>query len=100
MAQDERGDGRDKWFCICLECGTSTPRQNLVTCLETNCPTCGAVMVREGSPYYEYAMRRRRLESSLWAALARRGVNMKSGRAAEPSPPVTGQTALGEVSLR
>jgi len=42
--------------CICLECNTRLPRLSWITCIERNCPECGAIMVREGSPYHLYAL--------------------------------------------
>ena len=42
--------------CICLECNTRVPYRDYVTCLEVNCPKCGAVMVREGSLYHQYVL--------------------------------------------
>lgn len=61
----------DRGFCVCLECGMRVPGQRGVTCLEVNCPNCGAVLVRENSPYYRYAAHRR-LEADLRAAIGRR----------------------------
>ena len=49
---EDMGGGND---CICLECNTRVPHRGWITCLEMNCPVCGAIMVREGSPYYLYA---------------------------------------------
>ena len=48
----------DRGPCVCLECGMRVPGQRGVTCLEMNCPNCGAVLVRENSPYHEHVMRR------------------------------------------
>ena len=94
-AQDSKVEG---WFCVCLECGARTPRLRTVTCLETKCPKCGAVMVREHSPYHEYALRRR-MAADLRVALARRGVEMKPRE--EPVPEVLAeeQGIPGELSL-
>ena len=49
----------DRGSCICLECNTRIPSQNWITCIERNCPSCGAIMVREGSPYHLYALEQR-----------------------------------------
>lgn len=50
---ETRGERRP---CICLNCHTRIPYLSWITCLERNCPECGAVMVREGSPYHLYAL--------------------------------------------
>ena len=75
--QDHRG------FCVCLECGMRVPGQRGVTCLEMNCPNCGAVLVRENSPYHRYAAHRR-LEENLRAVLGSRGseglLSIETGR--------------------
>jgi hypothetical protein len=42
--------------CICLECNTRIPSQDWILCFERSCPRCGAIMVREKSPYYWYAL--------------------------------------------
>jgi len=56
MARNEPESTGDGGFCICLECNTRLPRRSWVTCIERNCPNCGAIMVREGSPYHLYAL--------------------------------------------
>lgn len=52
MARNEPENMGKEGFCICLECNTRLPRRSLITCIEMNCPNCGAIMVREGSPYH------------------------------------------------
>lgn len=56
MARNELERMGDGGFCICLECNTRLPRRSWITCIERNCPNCGAIMVREGSPYHLYAL--------------------------------------------
>mgnify|MGYP001787686453 CR=1 FL=1 len=56
MARNEPEKTGEEGFCICLECNSRLPRRRLITCIERNCPNCGAVMVREGSPYHLYAL--------------------------------------------
>lgn len=73
----------DRGSCVCLECGMRVPGQRGVTCLEMNCPNCGAVLVRENSPYYRYVMRRW-FEADLRAVLARRGIELEP-----PAEPVS-----------
>ena len=68
---DTRPD--DRGFCVCLECGMRVPGQRGVTSLEMSCPNCGAVLVREDSPYHRYATHRR-LEHDLRAAFGNRGI--------------------------
>ncbi len=62
MERNEPESMGDGGYCICLECGTRIPHQNWITCLELNCPRCGEIMVREGSPFHLYALKQR------WAA--------------------------------
>ena len=57
MNRHEPREQAEEKCCICLECNTRVPYRNWVTCLEVNCPKCGAIMVREGSPYHEYVLR-------------------------------------------
>jgi Zn finger protein HypA/HybF involved in hydrogenase expression len=38
--------------CICLKCGTKVPHQAGTPCMDTQCPQCGAKMVREGSEHH------------------------------------------------
>lgn len=57
MDRDEPENMGEGGYCICLECDTRVPHRNWITCLEMNCPVCGAIMVREGSPYHLYALR-------------------------------------------
>lgn len=52
MNRNESQSAADKGYCICLECKTRLPHRSWVTCIERNCPACGAIMVREGSPYH------------------------------------------------
>ena len=33
--------------CLCPSCGTKTPHQQGVPCVQVNCPECGTTMVRE-----------------------------------------------------
>ena len=98
MVRNEQGGKVDGWFCVCLECSARTPRLKIVTCLETSCPKCGAVTVREGSPYHKYAMRRR-LATDLRAALARRGVEMKPQKDSVPAGSAEAQKGVGEFSF-
>jgi hypothetical protein len=56
MNRDESHTMGDEGFCICLECNTRVPRRSWITCIERNCPNCGAVMVREGSPYHTFSL--------------------------------------------
>jgi hypothetical protein len=56
MKRDESQNIGCEGFCICIECSTRVPRRSWVTCIERNCPNCGAVMVREGSPYHLFLM--------------------------------------------
>jgi len=56
MVHNESERMGDGGFCICLECNTRLPRRSWITCIERNCPNCGAIMVREGSPYHLYAL--------------------------------------------
>ncbi len=39
--------------CICLKCGEKQPHQQAQPCLDASCPSCGARMVREGSPRHQ-----------------------------------------------
>ncbi len=43
-------------FCICVSCGTRVPHQRGVPCMETRCPKCGKVMVREGGEHHRAAL--------------------------------------------
>lgn len=56
MDRHEPSSIDDRGHCICLDCNTRIPYPNCMTCLESNCPKCGAVMVMEGSPYHRYVM--------------------------------------------
>ncbi len=56
MARNEPEKTSEEGFCICLECDTRLPRRSWITCIERNCPNCGAIMVREGSPYHLYVL--------------------------------------------
>jgi endogenous inhibitor of DNA gyrase (YacG/DUF329 family) len=98
MSRNEQGCMGGGKFCICLECGTRIPRQNNVTCLESNCPKCNAVMVREGSPYHRYAVQRRRV-MDLEAKWTRRGTHVKSRKQGVPDRSAEEQNALGEFSF-
>jgi len=42
--------------CICLKCGNRYPHRQGQPCLDTPCPSCGAKMVREGSPRHQAYM--------------------------------------------
>ena len=63
----------ERGVCVCLDCGTRVSGQHGVTCLEMNCPNCGAVLVRENSPYYRYVMQQW-FGKDLEAALAFQGI--------------------------
>lgn len=56
MDRNELESTGDEGFCICLNCHTRVPRQDWITCLERNCPECGAIMVCEGSFYHQFAV--------------------------------------------
>lgn len=45
--------------CICTRCGQRMPHSTGVPCLEERCPSCGAAMVREGSPHHLEILARR-----------------------------------------
>lgn len=98
MVETEQGGNVERRFCVCLECGARTLRLKIVTCLETSCPKCGAVMVREDSPYHKYALRRR-LATDLRTALARRGVEMKPREEPVTDGSVDQQAIPGELSF-
>jgi len=98
MIRIEQSGNVERWFCVCLECGTRIPRLKIVTCLETNCPKCGAVMVRENSSYHKYALRRR-LATDLRAALARRGIEMRPREDSVPEELAGEQAIPGEFSF-
>jgi hypothetical protein len=38
--------------CICLKCGHREPHKEGVQCRAARCPSCGAVMIREGSVHH------------------------------------------------
>lgn len=86
MDQDTQDGMGDSGTCVCLTCGVRIPRQINVTCQESYCPNCGDVMVGEGSPQHEHAVLHQ-FTSNLRAAMARRGIKMKSRRAPLPSSP-------------
>lgn len=73
-AADSIGDGG---YCICLECNSRIPHRNCIRCLEMNCPVCGAaIMVREGSPYHLYALRKEMAQDGRPDSSSRRPVRM------------------------
>jgi len=73
MVRNQHGVIGDEGFGICLVCGTRFFYQMVWDMwVETDCPRCGAVMVREGSPYPRYAARRG-LAADTRAVSARRG---------------------------
>jgi hypothetical protein len=46
--------------CICPRCGTRSPHQAGVPCIDERCPECGAALLREGSPHHQQALDRQR----------------------------------------
>ena len=46
-------------FCLCPKCGQKNPHQPGTPCLDERCPSCGAAMVREGSPHHQEIESRR-----------------------------------------
>jgi len=40
-------------YCICVHCGTRLPHAEGVPCRDSDCPTCGKKMMREGSYHYK-----------------------------------------------
>lgn len=45
--------------CVCPKCGKTVPHQQGTPCLETQCPSCGAKMLREGSEHHKALIRKR-----------------------------------------
>lgn len=88
----------DRGFCVCLDCGMRVPGQRGVTCLEMNCPNCGAVLVRENSPYCRYVMRRW-FEADLRAVLARRGIELEPSAEPVSTGAHEGPRVLQEASV-
>ncbi len=84
MARYNSETSGDEGFCICLECNTRLPRRSWITCIERNCPNCGAIMVREGSPYHLYVLEQ--------------GLDF-NGRVATSSRPSTRRTRKSPVPL-
>ena len=51
----KRGEARmgSGGFCICLKCGERVPHRQGQPCMDAACPSCGATMIREGSPRHQ-----------------------------------------------
>ena len=88
MDRNDREIAGEARPCICLNCHTRLPYLSGITCLERNCPACGAVMVREGSPYHLFAIEQ---------GSAFDGSSLVPGRKAVEKPRRTGTpAALGQ----
>ena len=84
MARHEPRKTDDERCCICLKCDTRVPYRKCVTCLEVDCPKCGATMVREGSPYH-MAVMRQHLVSEETVASGPTGSNTQSNGVPVPA---------------
>jgi DNA-directed RNA polymerase subunit RPC12/RpoP len=52
MKGKHAGGGGPSGNCVCLKCGATVPHQPGTPCREVRCPTCGTVLVREGSEHH------------------------------------------------
>ena len=41
--------------CICIKCGHTSIKKRGIPCMEEKCPTCGAVLLREGGYHHQKA---------------------------------------------
>jgi len=41
--------------CICIKCSYTSIKKRGIPCMEEKCPTCGAVLLREGGYHYQKA---------------------------------------------
>lgn len=46
--------------CVCVKCGHREEHRAGVPCMSVRCPSCGAALVREGSPHHQEALARLR----------------------------------------
>ena len=58
MTRETNAMGSGGW-CVCVACGHRQPHRPGVPCREEKCPSCGRVMLREGSPHHRQALTRR-----------------------------------------
>ncbi len=50
--------------CVCVRCGTRVPHRQGVPCREERCPSCGRVMLREGSEHHQTWLKKQRDKAS------------------------------------
>ncbi len=53
MAHKRKHDMQSGGFCVCPKCNTKVAHQSGVPCIETRCPSCNAVMLREDSEHHK-----------------------------------------------
>jgi hypothetical protein len=58
----QRSDGRGGGMgaagnCVCVKCGYSAPKKRGIPCRDERCPKCGAVLLREGGPHHQQAIK-------------------------------------------
>jgi len=60
-----RGDGQglgSSGACVCPKCGFSKSHTPGVPCMEERCPSCGSVLLREGSVHHQKASSRKKAD--------------------------------------